>query len=138
MREYMHSPMQRIVEWRTFRESIQNDSPEKQLKDTVEYWKSVSIYPTSQIDIWKLEENPWDILYSGKFCESTISYMIYHTLLCIDHEYWSQNLNLVITYQDDTLPNILQISHDGNILNPHFNEYDDKIIVFQHEDAMAY
>lgn len=90
MLTHLVHPEQRLVDWQTFRDSLTAMSIEDQLRSVAEYWSQVPL------NTWFLDESqpndwptPWEIIYGGDYCPTTVSYMMRETLHLSDPDVWS-------------------------------------------------
>ena len=98
MQPFLLPPMERIRNWREFRQSFGTDeTDEEQLLKTAKYWQS---FPISKyyldIDDPKNWPTPWEILYEGDYCQSTLAYMMEQTLLLADERWTTDRLKLYL------------------------------------------
>lgn len=76
------SAEERIQRWRDFRESLTNLSDEEVLNSIANFFADVPI-GSRCIDFYTPDSwpTPWELLYHKLFCTSSISLLIYHTLV---------------------------------------------------------
>lgn len=108
MQPYLLPPDERIRHWREFRLSlVEEETDEEQLLEVAKYWQQ---FPTSQfyldVDRPKYWPSPWQVLFDGDCCKSTLAYMMEQTLLMSDDR-WKDRLSLVLI--DDKLKSELFI-----------------------------
>ena len=78
---HMLSKNDKLEEWKNLRESIVENSPNDQLQAIVEFFSTVP-FGASTIDCYnpKSWPSPWEIIFYGSFCKSSISLLIFYTL----------------------------------------------------------
>lgn len=77
----------KFLEWKSFRESIENYTLEEKLDNISKFFFSVPI-GARKIDFYNPKDwpTPWEILDGGVYCKNTISLLIYHTIKLVDNE----------------------------------------------------
>lgn len=85
MKQFMCSAQERMRNWRDFRKSIQDLNETSQLNETIKWWSSAPfiLQPVISWDDPNKWPTPWELLYEGDFCRSSISYLIEQTLVCL-------------------------------------------------------
>ena len=103
----------RMNEWRTFRESITTYS-EDTLNDVAKFFASFPI-SSRVLDYYNQDTwfTPWEILKNSFFCRSSISLLIYHTLMMSNHDI---NIKLMLI-NDGTEIYLVPIIDDTTIIN---------------------
>ncbi len=107
----MLSPAERLQDWRRFRETLTEDDLDK----IIEWWSSLP-YTMRAIDIYNSKQwpNPWELIYYGEFCKSSISLGIAYTLCLID-ESW-QDRTKILMIDDNSLDIFLVVLLDDKYL----------------------
>lgn len=86
----------RLATWREYRQSLKNINS----SDYQDFATFFSTFPISSrtLDYYDPESwhTPWEILKYSYFCRSSISLLIYHTLMMIEH-----NINIKLLLIDD-------------------------------------
>ena len=105
---------ERLRLWKKLREDIK-DLPVKEQLDNVAKFCSTMPYGSRTIDYYSPEEwpSPWDILFHGDFCTSSISLLMHYTLTLLPSE---KKLELVLVEDDDGVF-LLPIIDDQFVLN---------------------
>ncbi len=77
----------RLRLWKNLRDEIQTLTLEEQLKRVAEFFKDMP-YGSRTVDYYSPSEwpLPWEILFHGTFCKSSISLLIYHTLTLVSKD----------------------------------------------------
>lgn len=93
----MLSANERTDLWRQEREKLQTLSNVERLQSLSTFFSHVP-YGSRVIDYYTPSNwlTPWEILHYGTFCRSTISLLIYHTLIIVD-----PNINIKLCLIDD-------------------------------------
>jgi len=79
-------PSERLILWKSFRNSLNNsNSP---IEEIAEFFSSVPIGLRS-VDYYDSTtwSTPWEILYHGTFCKSSVALMIYYTATLLPGNY---------------------------------------------------
>lgn len=91
MNPFLRSSEYLLRDWRSFRRDlIREQTDQEQLEKVAEYWTKPPL-STYFLD-WDHPEKwmtPWEILFYGNFCRSTIAYMMEQTLLLSDCGRWT-------------------------------------------------
>lgn len=92
----MLSPAERLQDWRKFRETLtvfDSISPERRIID----WWSLLPYTLRAIDIYNSKQwpSPWELVYYGDYCKSSISLGIAYTLCLIDNS-WQDRIKILM------------------------------------------
>ena len=92
----MLSPAERLQDWRRFRETItifDSISPERKV---IDWWSSLP-YTLRAIDIYNSKQwpTPWELVYYGDYCKSSISLGIAYTL-CLIEKSWQDRIKLLL------------------------------------------
>lgn len=76
---------ERLSLWKNFRDSLTEKPLDQILKLVADFFKSFP-YATRSIDYYSPQDwpTPWEILYYGLFCTSSISLLMYYTLVLAD------------------------------------------------------
>lgn len=76
---------QKIEEWHVFRNEIKTLNKNEQLEKIAKYWSTAPLGSRS-IDFYTPSTwpDPWEILYYGRFCENSISLLMYYTFRLIN------------------------------------------------------
>ena len=79
--DQINSPQERLSLWKDFRDSLSDSTAEEQLNSTVAFFSRTPI-SSRCLDYYTPNtwQTPWEILYHGKYCQSSISVLMYHTL----------------------------------------------------------
>lgn len=86
----------RLTTWREFRQSLKYFNDDDHAK-VATFFSSFPISPRT-LDYYDPESwfTPWEILKNSYFCRSSISLLIYHTLMMVD-----SNINIKLVLIDD-------------------------------------
>lgn len=91
MNPFLRSSEYLLRDWRSFRQDLMREqTDQEQLEKVAEYWTKPPL-STYFLD-WDHPEKwmtPWEILFHGNFCRSTIAYMMEQTLLLSDCGRWT-------------------------------------------------
>lgn len=113
------SPAERLKDWKKFRTSIFNSTnPERQVID----WWSLLPFINISIDIYNSKNwpNPWELVYYGEYCKSSISLGIAYTLILINKS-WRNRIKILLI--DDSLEIFLVVLIDDKyLLNYNYRE----------------
>lgn len=98
MNVYLLSPDERMMEWKKFRETLKEFTEIEQLEKVAVWFGQ---WPTERYllewdnpDEWP---TPWEILYEGDMCQTTIAYLMSQTLILSG---WDTN-RLQLSYIDN-------------------------------------
>ena len=93
-------PDERIRLWKNFRESINYSNIDEQLLQVAHFFSNVPIEPRT-IDYYTPDTwpTPWEILYNGKWCNSSVSLLMFYTLDLLPNY---KDINLELALVDDT------------------------------------
>lgn len=105
---------ERLRLWKKLRASISADLLDSQLESIAKFFESVP-YSTRTLDYYDPASwpTPWEILFNGSFCKSSISILIFHTLkmLHTDHHITLQLID------DGTDEYLVPVIDDQFVLN---------------------
>ncbi len=90
------SPSERLQDWRKFRETLtifDSISPERRI---IDWWSSLP-YTLRSIDIYDSKQwpTPWELVYYGDYCKSSISLGIAYTLCLLEGD-WQDRVKLLM------------------------------------------
>ncbi len=88
----MLSPAERLQDWRKFRETLTEDD----LDLIIDWWSSLP-FTMRAIDIYDSKQwpTPWELVYYGDYCKSSISLGIAYTLCLMDGN-WQDRVKLLM------------------------------------------
>lgn len=141
MNDFLCSGKERMKLWRDFRRDLEQYPEGEQLQMLARFWGEAPL--VDYVIDWDYPEQwptPWELLYEGDFCRSTIALMMEQTLLCEENGPWTTD-RLELQLMRD--PN-MQVQHiilvvDGKwVLNYDFQEVVDinemdRDIVIEHK-----
>jgi hypothetical protein len=106
---------ERLHLWKSLRTDIQELALEAQLKKVAEFCSKIP-YGARTIDYYTPESwpTPWEILYNGIFCTSSISLLMFYTLSLIPN--FKDKIALILV-NDGTDIFLLPLVNDKYILN---------------------
>jgi hypothetical protein len=78
---------ERIRLWKNLRADLSKTDPEHQLSEIAKFYAAAP-FGARSLDYYSPEDwpTPWEILFHGSFCVSSISLLIFYTILLIDPE----------------------------------------------------
>jgi len=105
---------ERLRLWKTLREDIK-DLPVKEQLDQLAMFCRTIPFGSRTIDYYSPLEwpNPWEILFHGTFCTSSISVLMYYTLILLQSD---KNLELILVEDGDGIF-LLPVIDDHFVLN---------------------
>lgn len=105
---------ERLHLWKNLRQEIKELSLEDQLKTVAKFFSTVP-FGTRSIDYYTPSEwpTPWEIIFHGKLCKSSISLLIFHTFSLL-HTDNTIELHLVDDGEDEYL---LPVINNAFVLN---------------------
>ncbi len=108
------SDEERLHLWKDFRKSMADVEFHKQLLATAKFYAAMP-YGSRTLDYYNPVDwpTPWEILYHGSFCKSSISLLIFHTIAMISSGH-KLEMHLVDDNGDIYL---LPVIDDQNVLN---------------------
>lgn len=121
MNPFLRSSEYLLRDWRSFRQDLTKEqTDQEQLKEVAEYWTKPPL-STFVLD-WDHPEKwmtPWETLYYGNFCRSTVAYMMEQTLLLSGCERWTPDRLELWLVKDSTFEEIyiLLVVDEKYILN---------------------
>lgn len=91
---------EKLFIWRNLRNNIENKDIEFQLEQIAEFFFSVP-FGSRSIDYYSPRNwpTPWEILFYGEFCKSSISLLIFYTLTLVNKD--AKIVLLLIDDKDD-------------------------------------
>ena len=113
----MLSPSERLQDWRKFRETLDIfDSSWPPAEDRVIEWWSTMPFSNRAIDIYDSKQwpTPWELVYYGDYCKSSISLGIAYTLCLIGND-WRKRIKLLLI-DDNGLDIFLSVLLDDKYL----------------------
>ena len=117
------SPAERLKGWREFRTTVSIfDSSWPPAEDRVVEWWSTMPFSDRSIDIYDSESwpNPWELIYHGDYCKSSISLGIAYTLMLIGFD--PKDIKILLI-DDQGLDIFLVVSiEDKYVLNYNYKE----------------
>ena len=142
MQPYLLPPTERIRHWRELRFSLTEDqTDEKQLLTVATYWQQ---FPISMfyldVDRPKYWPSPWQVLFDGDYCRSTLAYLMEQTLFMSSDDRWNaERLHLMLI--DDCLKSelfMILVADNKYVVNYSQNEiinfdFIKKNCIIQHE-----
>ena len=110
------TPEQRIFDWRTFRNQLQDLSFDQQLEKVAKYFFDCPI-GKSRIDCYEPNSwpTPWEILSDRDYCVNSISILMYDTLNIINIDS-TKNLKLCLVQEGSEIFLVL-VANNNSILN---------------------
>ena len=113
------SDEERLRLWKKLRTDIKDIPLEEQLKEIAKFSAGLP-FGSRTLDYYESQDwpTPWEILYHGHFCKSSISLLIFHTLSLIDVNV-SIELELI---EDDGDIYLIPVVDDQYVLNYHLGE----------------
>jgi len=110
---------ERIGRWTNLRSEITSLEQDQQLTAIAEFFSSVPI-SSRTIDFYTPETwpTPWETLYHNELCQSSVSLIMYHTLMLLDKECDVE----IILINDGTDRYLLPIINNQYILNYEFGQ----------------
>lgn len=104
----------RLILWKKLREDLKDLSLEKQLGEVAKFCAGIP-FGARSLDYYSPADwpTPWEILYHGSFCTSSISLVIFYTLAMIPI---SAKLDLYLI-EDDSGEYLVPIIDDQYVLN---------------------
>ncbi len=105
---------ERLRLWKSLRDDIKDLPVDKQLEKTAKFCSTIP-FGSRSMDYYSPTEwpTPWEILFHGTFCTSSISLLIFYTLTLIPT---SANVELILV-EDDEDVYLLPIIDDQFVLN---------------------
>ena len=105
---------ERLRLWKTLREDIKDLTLKEQLEHLATFCRTIP-FGSRTIDYYSPLEwpNPWEILFHGTFCTSSISILMYYTLLLLPSD---KKLELMLV-EDDSGIFLLPIINNHFVLN---------------------
>jgi hypothetical protein len=105
---------ERLRLWKKLRDDVKEDTFEKKLDSIAKFYASMP-FGSRSLDYYSPENwpTPWEILYHGSFCTSSISLLIFYTIILVvpDHK---ADLYLV---EDESGMYLLPVVDDHFVLN---------------------
>lgn len=94
-------PRERLLNWRQFRQSLEELPIPENLQKCVDWWKLVPL-DKRVIDPYFSQDwpSPWDLIYNGKFDENAIALGVFYTLHYLGLEC---EVQLIQDHDDDFL-----------------------------------
>lgn len=110
---------ERLRLWKKLRDDIKDQSIDHKLDAIADFYASMP-YGARSIDYYSPEDwpTPWEILYYGSFCTSSISLLIFYTIILAAPE---QNVDLYLV-EDDSGLYLLPVVDSNLVLNYHLGE----------------
>ena len=110
------SPPERLQDWRRFRETLELYSFTDMVTESVIDWWSSLPYTLRAIDIYDSKQwpTPWELVYYGDYCKSSISLGIAYTLCLIGND-WRKRIKLLLI-DDNGLDIFLSVLLDDKYL----------------------
>ena len=104
----------RLHLWKKLRTDIEQNSLEEKLKTITEFCKNIPIGPRS-VDYYDPASwpTPWEILFHGSFCTSSVSILIFYTMALANTE---NKIELWVV-KDNTGDYLLPVVDDQFVLN---------------------
>ena len=98
MQPYLLSAKERTRHWRDLRLSLsEQETDEEQLLKVAKYWQQ---FPISKyyldVDRPKYWPSPWEILFDGDYCRSSLAYLMKQTLVMGDIRWNDNRLSLML------------------------------------------
>ena len=111
-------PSDRITKWKNFRNDIKNLNEETQIEAVANFFATVPVGSRS-IDYYTPSNwlSPWEILYEGCYCKSSISLLMYHTLALVLKDRNKIDIALIDDSQDVYL---VPVVNESSVLNLQF------------------
>lgn len=106
--------VERLEEWRSFRNKNNDTDSLTVLENTASFWASAPL-GSRTLDFYTPDQwpDPWEILHNGTFCQNSVSLLIYYSLVLIDID---ETLELILI--DDSSDRYLAVLVDDKyILN---------------------
>ena len=105
---------ERLSLWKKFRDGIKDTSIENQLIEIAKFFSSMP-FGSRTLDYYNPMSwpTPWEILFYGSFCTSSISLLMFYTLILLPNE---KKLELLLV-EDDKDVYLLPIVNNQFILN---------------------
>lgn len=105
---------ERLRLWKKLRDDVKEDTFEKKLDSIAKFYASMP-FGSRSLDYYSPSDwpTPWEILYHGSFCTSSISLLIFYTIILVapDHK---TDLYLV---EDESGMYLLPVVDDHFVLN---------------------
>lgn len=125
MQPYLLPAKERLKHWKDFRSDLINiDSEQEQFLRISEYWSQFPVL-NHYLDVDSPENwpSPWEMIYNGDLCYSSLAYLMEQTLLLIDDKWTSDRLRLLFV-SDHSISDMLMILVIDNkyVLNYSHNE----------------
>jgi len=96
MNRFLLDPATIQTEWRQFRKTLTQLPEKEQLEQTFEFWRSVPIMSSRQLD-WDAPEtwpDPWQMIAANKYDESSVALAIFYTLMYATDTVWANRIYL--------------------------------------------
>lgn len=127
---------ERLRLWKKLRDDLKELNLEDQLEKIVRFCKSIP-FGARTLDYYSSEDwpTPWEILFHGSFCISSISLLIYHTLTMLDNSP-QHNIELWLVKDNDgdyllpVINNQFILNYEPGVVSKH-SEICDYFIVMQ-------
>lgn len=118
----------RLILWKKLRADLKDMPLEKQLQEVAKFCAGIP-FGARSLDYYSPADwpTPWEILYHGSFCTSSISLLIYYTLAMVPI---SAKLDLYLV-EDDAGVYLLPVIDDHFVLNRELGQ------VSTYQDACA-
>jgi len=92
MTDFNLPPERRLENWQNFRESLNTQDDFTQLESVATYWSMAPILN------WYLDDEhpeewptPWEIIYDGNYCSTTIAFLMKETLRLSNGDKWENS-----------------------------------------------
>jgi hypothetical protein len=110
---------ERLTLWKNLRIDIQDKNLETQLKEIAKFCSTIP-FGTRTLDYYSPDNwpTPWEILFHGSFCTSSISLLMFYTLTLLSV---SADVELVLVEDSDGIY-LLPIIDNQYVLNYHLGQ----------------
>lgn len=111
--------VERIRLWKKLREDIKDFSIDLQLEHIAEFCSTMP-FSSRTLDYYSSENwpTPWEILFHGSFCTSSISLLIFYTLILLPN---NENVELFLV-EDKEAIYLLPVVNNQYVLNYYLGE----------------
>lgn len=111
--------VERIRLWKKLREDVKDSSIELQLKQVAKFCSTMP-FSSRTLDYYSSDNwpTPWEILFHGSFCTSSISLLIFYTLTLLPNK---ENVELFLVEDKEDIY-LLPIVNNHYVLNYYLGE----------------